>query len=211
MKNKKINIKYRKIRNNGIDEIRIKLIKLFLGGITLAYIIGIMQNRPEGDRIIGNEINRAEAQISNIIKNPIEIELKKEEEKQEIVEIKKEEPKYISYGNSEIENIIIEAANRYGVNPNFMIEMFWRESKLDPTRESDVDNNICSCDGRVTNGLCGSRGLAQILRPCHPDITEEQALDPYWVADWAARKIANGGVNAWTEGRKMIAEGWSIR
>lgn len=43
-----------------------------------------------------------------------------------------------------------------------------------------------------------SRGIAQIHRPSHPDITDEQALDPYWSIEWMAQEFSKGNQWMWT-------------
>lgn len=43
-----------------------------------------------------------------------------------------------------------------------------------------------------------SRGVVQIHRPSHPDITDEQALDPYWAIEWMAKEFSEGRAWQWT-------------
>jgi len=48
-----------------------------------------------------------------------------------------------------------------------------------------------------------SFGVAQIHLPAHPDITKEQALDPMWAVDYAAREFAAGNAGQWTCYKKL--------
>lgn len=43
-----------------------------------------------------------------------------------------------------------------------------------------------------------SLGIAQIHLPAHPDITKEEALDPDFALDWAAKQFSLGHQTMWT-------------
>lgn len=49
-----------------------------------------------------------------------------------------------------------------------------------------------------------SRGLAQIHKPSHPDITDEQAFDPYFAIDFMAKEFKNGNKWKWTCWRNLV-------
>lgn len=61
-------------------------------------------------------------------------------------------------------------------------------------------NNLITYESRwnpsAVNGL--DRGLVQINSFYNPHITDEQAYDPYWAIDWAAKEISEGREHAWT-------------
>lgn len=48
-----------------------------------------------------------------------------------------------------------------------------------------------------------SFGIAQIHLPVHPEITKEEALNPFFSIDWAAREFAAGRANEWTCFRQL--------
>lgn len=43
-----------------------------------------------------------------------------------------------------------------------------------------------------------SRGLSQIHRPSHPNITDEEAYDPQFAIDFLVENIADGRGKMWT-------------
>lgn len=85
------------------------------------------------------------------------------------------------------------AAERYGIN----------EIKFTKTLECESANlthngqsYVVAIDG--PNGREDSWGIAQIHLPSHPEITRDQALDPAFALDFAARRFAQGHASDWT-------------
>ena len=81
-----------------------------------------------------------------------------------------------------IEDIILIAANKYGVSYVRLLATARCESGLKPYVVGDDGNSM---------------GLFQIHLPSHPSVSQEQALDPYFAADWSARKFSEGAANIW--------------
>lgn len=72
----------------------------------------------------------------------------------------------------EYTNMIIETANKYGVKPEIVAGLLSKESNFDPTADNGED-----------------RGIAQINRVAHPEITDEQALDPAFAIDFVGKEL----------------------
>lgn len=58
------------------------------------------------------------------------------------------------------------------------------------------------CESRYNTEAVGDQGLslgvAQIHLPAHPAITRQQALDPRFAIDWAARQFSLNKENMWS-------------
>lgn len=74
----------------------------------------------------------------------------------------------------DIEQTILVVADRYEINGKRFLEVARCESSLRP--------NVCGDGG-------DSCGLFQIHLKSHPDVTKEQALNPFWAIEWAAKKF----------------------
>jgi len=74
---------------------------------------------------------------------------------------------------------IVEAANKYGINPSTLAALLAQESW-------DFDPKYVS--GYHTDGT--GRGIAAIDKTWHPEITDEQAFDPDFSIEWAAKEFA---------------------
>lgn len=57
--------------------------------------------------------------------------------------------------------------------------------------ESDWQPDVCGDSG-------ASCGISQIHKPSHPDITDEQRLDPYFSIEFMAQEFARGNGWKWT-------------
>lgn len=89
--------------------------------------------------------------------------------------------------------LIHEAAKSYGVD----------EQKLTKTLECESVNLTYNGQSyhKVANGPNGredSWGYAQIHLPSNPNVTKEQALDPAFAVDFAARSFAEGHMRRWS-------------
>lgn len=73
-----------------------------------------------------------------------------------------------------IEELIYDAAVRYNIDHDRFLATAKCESSLRPTVIGDDGNSI---------------GLFQIHLPSHPDVLMENALNPEWAIDWAAKKF----------------------
>lgn len=72
----------------------------------------------------------------------------------------------------EYTNMIMETANKYGVKPEIVAGLLSKESNFDATADNGED-----------------RGIAQINRVAHPEITDEQALDPAFAIDFVGKEL----------------------
>ncbi len=88
------------------------------------------------------------------------------------------------YCDNSIEGIITKSALKYGVDPDLMIRIAKAESNLNPKAIGKIDNN--------------DRGLFQINRRWHLKNDDACAFSAYCSSDWAANKIAMGGLNLWS-------------
>lgn len=89
-----------------------------------------------------------------------------------------------------MEGLIRWHAARNGVDPDVMVAVATCESNLNPTAVGDVS-------------LGGSYGTWQIYSKAHPTVTREQAFDPDWSSEWAARQFAAGRARMWTCSRLL--------
>ncbi len=94
----------------------------------------------------------------------------------------------VDYSKENIEKIIRVAARQYGVDEERMLQVAKCESSLRPRVIGDDGNSI---------------GLFQIHLPSHPEVTQEQALDPEWSSEWSAKKFQEGKQNIWVCYRKL--------
>lgn len=69
----------------------------------------------------------------------------------------------------------------HGIPTTTLSNLAWFESKWDPNADNGYD-----------------RGVVQINRTYHSEVTDEQAFDPIWSLNWAARKIYLGEESEWT-------------
>lgn len=80
--------------------------------------------------------------------------------------------------------VIIEAyAVRYGIPSGALVNTIRCESGFNAKAVGDQGQSF---------------GMAQIHLPSHPDITREQALDPFFAIDWTAQQFKEGNANLWT-------------
>lgn len=82
-----------------------------------------------------------------------------------------------------VEGLIRHYAALYGAGPEEMLAVARCESGLRPDAIGD-------------NGT--SFGIFQIHLPAHPSITKDQAVDPAWASEWAAKEFAKGNQWMWT-------------
>ena len=75
---------------------------------------------------------------------------------------------------------IIEAANKNGISPSTLAALLAQESW-------DFDEKYVS--GYHTDGT--GRGIAAIDKTWHPEVTDEQAFDPNFAIEWAAKEFSN--------------------
>lgn len=78
---------------------------------------------------------------------------------------------------------IRHAALEFGADPDSLLATLTCESDLDIHAVGDSNSSF---------------GISQIHLPAHPEISKEQALDPEWSIDWAARMFAQGRQSMWT-------------
>lgn len=72
---------------------------------------------------------------------------------------------------------------------------------------SDKVTSVLTCESGLNPNAVGdnghSFGLAQIYMPAHPEITKEQALDPYFAVDYLASQMPKGHGRMWTCYRQL--------
>ena len=73
-----------------------------------------------------------------------------------------------------VEELIANAADRHGIDRVRFLATAKCESSLRPSVIGDDGNSI---------------GLFQIHLPSHPDVLTENALNPEWAVEWAAKKF----------------------
>lgn len=93
------------------------------------------------------------------------------------------------YTEQQIQNLVSEYANKYGVNPTEMLETI--------RCESINFKNIQS--GYYQNGKReDSWGIAQINLYWNPEVNKTDALNPYYSVEFMAKKFAKGKQDRWT-------------
>ena len=80
-----------------------------------------------------------------------------------------------------IRDIVIDATNKYGVSFNQVWTTIGCETKY--TYNPTIQSEALRPDGTREK----SYGLAQIYLPAHPEVSYEQAIDPYFAADFIAK------------------------
>lgn len=72
--------------------------------------------------------------------------------------------------------------------------------------DASLVEKVVSCESSFNPRALGdsnqSRGLAQIHKPSHPDITDEEAYDPRFALDFLMENMADGKGKMWTCWRK---------
>ncbi len=76
--------------------------------------------------------------------------------------------------------IILRIADEYGINRALMTNMAWSESRFEPLSDNGYD-----------------RGLFQINRKYHPEVSDECAFDAECAARWTAQRIKDGYSHEW--------------
>lgn len=98
------------------------------------------------------------------------------------------------YSEQQIIDLISVYATKYGVNASQMLETV--------RCESVGFKNVQS--GHILNGVReDSWGIAQINLYWNPEVTKQQALDPYFSMDFMARKFKLGKQDRWTCWRNL--------
>jgi hypothetical protein len=82
-----------------------------------------------------------------------------------------------------LHDLVVQAADKYDVNPLVMDEVINCESGWNPRAVGDHGTSF---------------GLSQIHLPAHPDITAKQAEDPKFAIDYMASTFAQGHAREWS-------------
>jgi len=82
--------------------------------------------------------------------------------------------------SSHPQEIILSVADEYGVSRSLMTNIAYSESRFDPSADNGYD-----------------RGLFQINRRYHPDVSDECAFDALCSTRWAAQRIKDGYAHEW--------------
>jgi hypothetical protein len=95
---------------------------------------------------------------------------------------------------NDIVDIITKACEKYGINVSLGIEVATAESSLNPTAiNKNTDSSI-------------DRGLYQINSACHPEVTEEQAFNPTFAAEWFCQAVKDGHLSWWNSSKSRWLE-----
>jgi len=93
-----------------------------------------------------------------------------------------------------IPEIIKRAADKYGVSYTLALQVAKCESGLNPlARNVNKEGSI-------------DRGLYQINSKWHPEVTEQQADDPVFAAEWFCKAVLAGNLSWWNASKKC----WSV-
>jgi len=98
---------------------------------------------------------------------------------------------------------VSEYAEKYGIDKNSFLAVTKCENReAIPDKQSNHRYTYAQIAKHPDWGKVGDReksfGLWQIHLPSHPNITYEQAIDPEWSTDWAARQFKEGRAYWWT-------------
>ena len=109
----------------------------------------------------------------------------------EILELKKKKP---ANREETIEEMIRRIAKEEKVDPDLAVRVALCESNLDPKAWSPVPNR----------GV--DRGLYQINSYWHPEVSDEQALDPEFSTRFFCKAVKNGKLSWWNPSRHCWEE-----
>ena len=84
-----------------------------------------------------------------------------------------------------IKEKIWRVAKEYEISPTKLNMVIWNESHYDQNAKGDM-TITCARTGKPVE----ARGLGQITKCFHPEITDEQAYDPDFAISWVAKQIA---------------------
>jgi len=92
-------------------------------------------------------------------------------------------PMVVTLDRDGIVSYIKQKSIENGVDYKVALTIVEKESRFNPDALGD-------------NGK--SRGLWQIHKPSHPDISDEQAFDVQWSTDWSMKQLAEGNCRIWS-------------
>lgn len=93
-------------------------------------------------------------------------------------------------GQECLEQMVDKYAEKYGVSKELAHYIAFNESTYNPQAKGDM-NSICP-SGEYKGLPVYARGIYQITRCYHPNVTDEQAFDPEYNIDYAMQLIAQG-------------------
>lgn len=97
-----------------------------------------------------------------------------------------------TFTKEELKTIAIDIADEYGVSHETMFHIVDKESQWVTDARGDLDI-ICNNPGTKYHGTpVTARGLPQITRCYYPEITDEQADNPYFSLRFLASKLSEG-------------------
>lgn len=94
-----------------------------------------------------------------------------------------EAPKLAQDASLTLERAIAQAEIKYGLKRNIMARTIKCESSMNPKAVGDHGTSF---------------GLAQIHLVDHPEVSKEQALDPYFSIEFMAREFSKGNARLWS-------------
>ena len=107
-------------------------------------------------------------------------------------------PVQVELTKEELVELTYSYANKYGVSGDYMVDLISCENTpWDTELQSQIKYNFSDPDRGIVKGEQEkSYGLSMIHLPDHPNITKEQATDPYFALDFMAEHLANNQ-NIW--------------
>lgn len=82
------------------------------------------------------------------------------------------------------------------------ILLYIRDRSKEESVSREIVLNVLKCESRLNPNALGdhghSRGLAQIHNQYHPEISDEQAYDPYFAVDYLIEGIKEGRGHEWS-------------
>lgn len=116
-----------------------------------------------------------------------------------VVQAEEIEPVVVDNSPETIKSMIRKLSREYGVNPELVLYIAQKESSFNTNAVGDM-KIFCA----RTNSPVRARGLFQITECFFPDITDEQAFDYLWSAEWAIKQLSEGKkrcLSLWTSCR----------
>ena len=80
--------------------------------------------------------------------------------------------------------------------------MYIKERSKEEGVSREIVLKVIKCESRLNPNALGdygrSRGLVQIHNQYHPEVTDEQAYDPYFAVDFLIEGLKNGQGRQWS-------------
>ena len=106
----------------------------------------------------------------------------------------------VAYSIEQVNEIYRETARKYGVSENQMLTTMRCESRGGVYNIQSEHRYTFSDSARgiYAGEQEKSHGASQIHLPDHPNVTREEAIDPYFAAEFMAKAFKEGHAHWWT-------------